>query len=161
MSQGVLPCPEPTPIPRAAPVLLAQQEAHGYLSSVVLLPGEPHSKVFQVLPPPGPYTRPAFPPVQCVLNSSDKGLGSAKCCQARAWMALYVPISAKNCSQWQELVSAATSVGTAPADPIFPPSHLSPTKNNFFPQSCNCPSMSLPYLVGWLLGFLASYGYLA
>lgn len=72
MSQRVLPHPELTLTPRAVPVFLAWQEAHGYLGSVVLLRQDPLSKVFQVLPPPGLHTRPAFPPYKMVSTLQAK-----------------------------------------------------------------------------------------
>ena len=89
-----------------------------------------------------------LPPIQCVLNRQRPG----KCQGLSSWSmdGSVCPHLYQNRFQWQELVSAAMSVWTAPADLVFPPSHSSPTKSNFFPQSCNCPS-SFPYLVCWFL----------
>lgn len=72
-----------------------------------------------------------LPPVQCVLNSSGKGLGSAKSGHDGS----VCPHPCQNHSQWQGPVSAAMSVGTAQADHIFPPSPPSPTKNKFLPKA--------------------------
>lgn len=157
MSQGVLPHPEPTPTPRAVPVLLAQQEAHDYLGFVVLLPGGPLSEVCQALPPSGPYTRSAFPPVQCVLDSSCRGLGRARCCQAGLCTSPSLP-------ELLSMVRAGFSCrvcGDSPSRHHFPTLPPQSRKEYFFSQTCNCPSRSLVFFSRLMLGLLASHGYLA
>lgn len=115
---------------------------------------------FKGLPGPastGTIHQTCLPPVRRVLNSSGKGLGSTKCCQAGPWMALYVPNAARitpNGKSWFQLPCPWGQ----PQQILFSQSHK---EQFFFPQTCNCPSRSFPYLVGWFLGFLASHGYLA
>lgn len=151
MSQGMLSQSEPIPTPRSVSVLprLCHLSPWGAPSN-----GLPDPVLQQDPAPdlPSPRTM-RFElfrrrPGKCQVLSSWGKDGSVHphCCQ--------------NHSQWQELVSAAMSVGTAPENPGFATLPHQSHKEQYFPQSCNCPSTCLPYLVGWLIDFLACHGYL-
>lgn len=154
----MLPHPEPTPTPRAVPVLLAGSSWLPWLCHP-----SPWGAPFKGLPGP-PSTRTLHHTcllhVQCVLNSSDTGLEVPSVVKPEHGWLCMSPSLSESLSMARAGVSChdCGDSPSRPRFPIFPPqSH----KEQFFSQSCNCPSRSLPYLVGWLLGFLASHGYLA